>query len=193
MSDRIAVISDGEVQQCAPPLTCYNQPANTFVAEFIGSPSMNMFDAVVDGNALDAPAFSLEFDHDGLGELSDGDQVRIGVRPEDIYLASDRDVLTDPSQPISVTVDVLEPIGDQTFAYLFTGGGTDRESIVADEQEQILMSADPDKPLAEDETVEIVFARQNVHVFDGATGDAIGHSLVAPRETASVESEEATG
>ncbi|TKX51876.1 ABC transporter ATP-binding protein, partial [Halorubrum sp. SS7] len=54
MSDRIAVLNKGELQQIAPPLTCYNQPANRFVAGFIGSPSMNFFDATVGDDTLDA-------------------------------------------------------------------------------------------------------------------------------------------
>jgi len=52
MSDRIAVLDAGELQQIAPPLTCYNEPANLFVAGFIGSPAMNLLEGTVDDTGL---------------------------------------------------------------------------------------------------------------------------------------------
>ncbi|RDI69880.1 ABC transporter ATP-binding protein [Halopelagius longus] len=169
MSDRIAIINDGELQQCSPPLVCYNQPANTFVAQFIGSPSMNMFDGRVSGNSLDVGEFDVGFDPGTIG-LQDGDSVTVGVRPEDIYLAEDAGALAHPSTPVTVNVDVLEPVGDQTYAYLLIGEG--------DDAKELLMSAAPDKTLEAGETVDVVFARDNIHVFEGTTGDAVAHSLV---------------
>ncbi|MBV0926020.1 ABC transporter ATP-binding protein [Halomicroarcula limicola] len=173
MSDRIAVINDGELQQCSPPLVCYNQPANTFVAQFIGSPSMNLFDGEVDGDELDVGDFRAEFDTVGTG-LHDGDAVRVGVRPEDIYLADDADNVPHPSDPVRVSVDVLEPVGDQTYAYMLV------EDAVGDSDDptEVLASLDPDRDIEEQSTVEVVFSRDDVHLFDAATGDAVTHSLV---------------
>ncbi|WP_135305057.1 ABC transporter ATP-binding protein [Haloarcula amylovorans] len=173
MSDRIAIINDGELQQCSPPLVCYNQPANTFVAQFIGSPSMNLFDGEVDGDALDVGDFRAVFDTVGTG-LHDGDAVRVGVRPEDIYLAEDADSVPHPSDSISVSVDVLEPVGDQTYAYMLV------EDAVGDSDDptEVLASLDPDRVVEEQSTVEVVFSRDDVHLFDAATGDAVTHSLV---------------
>lgn len=173
MSDRIAVINDGQLQQCSPPLVCYNQPANTFVAQFIGSPSMNQFDGQVDGAALDVDDFRTDFDSTD-SSLHDGDAVTLGVRPEDIYLAEDGDSVPHPSDPVTVSVDVLEPVGDQTYAYLLIEDevGTD------DEATEVLMSLDPDKDVEADSTVEVIFSRDDIHLFDGETGDAIAHSLV---------------
>ncbi|WP_424005355.1 ABC transporter ATP-binding protein (plasmid) [Haloarcula salina] len=174
MSDRIAIINDGRLQQCSPPLECYNRPVNTFVAQFIGSPSMNLFDGEVAGDALDVGDFSVAYDTTGT-PLADGDRVTLGVRPEDIYLADDADDIAHPSTPVTVSVDVLEPVGDQTYAYLLAE--TDGETT------ELLMSIDPDKSISEDDTVEVVFSRDDVHVFDGA-GDAVVHSLVDPSAAA---------
>ena len=175
MSDRIAVIDNGELQQCSPPLVCYNQPANAFVAQFIGSPSMNMFHGQVDGNVLDVTDFRIAFDTMGSG-LHGGDDITLGVRPEDIYLAEDGDDIAHPSDPITVSVDVLEPVGDQTYVYLLI----EDDVGTGDDATEVLMSVDPDKEIDERETIDVVFSRDDIHVFDEATGEAITHSLVTP-------------
>lgn len=117
MSNRLAVMSEGEVSQYADPLTCYREPADEFVAGFIGSPSMNILDAEVtdDGLATEAFAFDLPVDR---FDLAPGRQVRLGIRPEHVGL-SDADVeLADPTDPIPARVDVIEPVGDEVFVYL---------------------------------------------------------------------------
>ena len=107
MADRIVVMQAGNIEQIGPPLDLYDRPANTFVAGFIGSPSMNMLDAVVrhgdgriwvdlDGQTLPAP------DLDGLDE---GRQVVVGVRPE--HLAPG-----DTGLPCRISV--VEPTGAET-------------------------------------------------------------------------------
>src|SRR6056297_86877 len=67
MSDRIAIIDGGELQQIAPPLRCYNEPTNEFVAGFIGSPSMNFVEGTVEASGLSTPNFDVDFDP---GQLS---------------------------------------------------------------------------------------------------------------------------
>ena len=57
MSDRIVILDHGEVQQVGPPEEIYEEPANHFVADFIGSPLMNFFDVTLDGNTLVADDF----------------------------------------------------------------------------------------------------------------------------------------
>lgn len=172
MSDRIAIIDGGRLQQCSPPLVCYDRPANTFVAEFIGSPSMNLFDGTAEADALAAADFRVEYD--AALDLAAGDAVTLGVRPEDIALGANADGLASPSRPITATVDVLEPVGDKTYAYLLV----ERDDGDGDPLE-LLMSIEPDEDVEADDSIEIVFARENVHVFDGETGDAIAHSLAS--------------
>ena len=192
MADRIAIINGGNLQQCAPPLECYDRPANRFVASFIGSPSMNIYDGSVTNDALDLNHFRI--DH-SLNIGSDHNDVSVGIRPEDVYLVSSDDEPETPSTAFQAVVDVLEPVGDQTYAYLNPAEGqTDADSVMGDDATELLVSIDPDTTISEDETVEIVFDREKVHVFDGPTGDSIAHGIVdrSAAEPTPVSSEEET-
>ncbi|WP_276221561.1 ABC transporter ATP-binding protein [Haloarcula halophila] len=177
LSDRIAVLNAGSLQQIAPPLTCYNEPDNLFVAGFIGSPSMNFVSATVSENALETPNFTLEFDPTTVEGVGVGDDLTIGIRPEDIYPSQERSEVPDPSMPIPTRTDILEPMGDEIFAYLLLGEGETSMDQERTTDDQLLMSIDPDSAIAEDEDVEVVIDRRNVHLFDSASGDAIVHKL----------------
>ena len=179
MSDRIAVLDKGQLQQIAPPLTCYNEPANRFVAGFIGSPSMNFADATVGDGTLDANGYSISFDTSAIDGVGNGDAVEFGIRPEDIYLESNSAEAKDPSRTFSVTTDVLEPMGDEIFVYLKPILDTSSEQADFEERQGLLMSIDPSSDIAEEEDVEIVLDRSHLHLFDDATGDAISHGIVA--------------
>ena len=87
MGQRIAVMNEGRLQQCAQPLEVYSRPANLFVAGFIGSPAINLFAGELrsteDGCLFSSPAFELLLScHDPtLGGLA-----QLGVRPENLRL-----------------------------------------------------------------------------------------------------------
>ncbi|UHQ98504.1 ABC transporter ATP-binding protein (plasmid) [Natrinema zhouii] len=176
MADRIAIINKGTLQQCAPPLECYNQPVNEFVASFIGSPSMNIFDGTMSEEAIDLEHFRLQH---ALGADHDGTDVRVGIRPEDVYLVGSEDEPATSSASFEAVVDVLEPVGDQTYAYLVpVTASSDDPELMGKDASELLVTIDPDTDIDEDETVEVILDRDKVHLFDGATGDAIAHSLV---------------
>ncbi|WP_226040016.1 ABC transporter ATP-binding protein [Natrinema sp. DC36] len=176
MADRIAIINQGTLQQCAPPLECYNRPTNEFVASFIGSPSMNVFDGTVTGEQVDLEHFTLRHE---LGSEHDGSDVRVGVRPEDVYLTGSDDEPASASASFEAVVDVLEPVGDQTYAYLVpVSAASDDPELMGKDGAELLVTLDPSTAIAEDETVEIVLDREKVHLFDGQSGDAIAHSLI---------------
>src|SRR3982750_3178101 len=78
MADRIAVMNEGRIEQLGRPLELYDRPANLFVAQFIGSPAMNIFDGVVQSGAVEA----LGVRWPANGRPSDGQRVRNGIRPE---------------------------------------------------------------------------------------------------------------
>ncbi|MFU8866371.1 ABC transporter ATP-binding protein [Natronococcus sp.] len=194
MSDRIAVLNAGQLQQIDPPLTCYNEPANLFVAGFIGSPSMNFTDGELVDGGITTEHFDIEFDTTELG-VGPGDEITAGVRPEDIYLIRNEDEVTSPSEVIEATTDVLEPMGDEIFVYL-TLDGSSSSSMTSDEAagaaNQLLMSVDPDTEIEADESVSVVLDRSKVHLFDTASGDALAHGIVdlseAERTEAAAES-----
>ncbi|MCP5461213.1 MAG: ABC transporter ATP-binding protein, partial [Thermotogae bacterium] len=92
LATKVCLLEEGVLQQYAPPLVIYDQPSNIFVGDFIGNPSMNFVDArvnEVDGDkaTLEASEITLEMDFRSReGELKSGDEVIIGLRPEDIAL-----------------------------------------------------------------------------------------------------------
>jgi len=179
MSDRIAVIDGGQLQQIAPPLVCYNEPANLFVAGFIGSPSMNFVEGEVTSTGLSTPNFDVEFDPGQLSGVAEGDHLTLGVRPEDVYLREASEGVANPTQPIPARTDVLEPMGDEIFVYLLTGEAAEA-GMEADPDtalNQLLMSIDPLSDIEADEDIEVVLDRDRAHLFDTETGDAISHSL----------------
>ncbi len=114
MADRIVVMRDGRISQVGAPLELYDQPANTFVAGFIGSPSMNLLTGIVrktDGKCLiecEGETFPAP-DHPGLGE---GQRVVYGIRPEHLEL---------DDTGIAARVVVVEPTGSETHVVLRCG------------------------------------------------------------------------
>src|SRR5437762_3386189 len=78
MADKIAVMHDGRIEQLGEPLELYDRPVNLFVAQFIGSPAMNVFDGVSKGNSIEA----LGVRWPANGRTTEGQQVKYGIRPE---------------------------------------------------------------------------------------------------------------
>ncbi|POG56519.1 ABC transporter ATP-binding protein [Haloferax marisrubri] len=192
MSDRIAVIDSGQLQQIDPPLVCYNEPANLFVAGFIGSPSMNFLDGEVTADGFSSTNIDVEFDPADLG-IEAGTDVTMGIRPEDVYLVDDEALVSNPSRRIDAVTDVLEPMGDEIFVYLklSESAETDLEDTSGVANDQLLMSVAPDTDIEEDEDVTVVLDRSRVHLFDTATGEAISHGIETAVQTSGAPGTEA--
>ncbi|PSP73583.1 ABC transporter ATP-binding protein [Halobacteriales archaeon QS_3_64_16] len=181
MSDRIAVINGGNLQQIAPPLTCYNEPANLFVAGFIGSPGMNFFEGTITEGGFESDFFEVELDPASMG-VSAGEDVTLGIRPEDVYLAEESSSLTQPTEQIEATTDVLEPMGKEILVYLLLGEDVDIDLDDPSSGSQLLMSVDPSADVESDQTIEVVLDRRKVSLFETDTSDAIQHGLVEPAQ-----------
>ncbi len=195
MSDRIAVLDTGQLQQIAPPLVCYNEPANLFVATFIGSPSMNTIEGEItnDGFASTYGQVAAEFDPTAFG-LTPGQSVTLGVRPEDVYVTALADEIAHPTIPIPARSDVLEPMGDEIFVYLVTEDAAEGGSMEeGSDPGEILMSVDPDSDIQEEEEMDVILDRSKIHLFD-EDGEAITHGLVeAPAAASGPTGTEAEG
>jgi multiple sugar transport system ATP-binding protein len=155
LADRIVIMRDGHIQQIGTPTEVYLTPANTFVARFIGSPSMNMLAGatVPGGIALD-----------GIGTLAvpgagaaAGRRVLVGVRPDDLRLAGPGP----GGLNLSGTVSVVEPLGPDTLVYLDVAG------------REVIAKAEARRPLRAGETVQVAAALESLHLFDEAEGRAI--------------------
>ncbi|MDF0528684.1 sn-glycerol-3-phosphate ABC transporter ATP-binding protein UgpC [Tsukamurella sp. 8F] len=112
MGDRVAVLKFGELQQFASPAELYARPRNAFVAGFIGSPAMNLFDAPVAGGAIQVAGGTVDLTDDDAARLrSSGlDRVTVGIRPESLGLAAGQD-------GVPAEVAILEDLGSDTYVY----------------------------------------------------------------------------
>ncbi|RDZ59735.1 sugar ABC transporter ATP-binding protein, partial [Haloferax sp. Atlit-12N] len=153
MGDRIAVLDGGELQQAGEPETVYLKPANEFVAKFIGSPSINLFTASVDGTTLSAMDASIKYELTDGSMLDDRDRVRVGIRPEDLRVVSDG--------VFTATVSVAEHMGNENFLYLDADG----TEVTA----RIESSVRPEAGSA----VDLTFDEESLYLFDEKTGNAI--------------------
>jgi multiple sugar transport system ATP-binding protein len=160
MGDRIVIMRDAEIQQIATPMEAYYGPANRFVAGFIGSPSMNFVEVVVDRTGtptFEHPAFSVPVSDLLTDPIpADADDVLVGIRPEDILVAD-----AESPRSIEVTVDVVEPLGKEVLVYFDLGEETYTASI-SDRRE-----------VQEGTTISLEFPEEQVHLFDTATEETI--------------------
>ena len=124
MGDRIVVMKDGVIQQAADPVTLYDEPANKFVAGFIGTPPMNFFEGKVTNDAgmvFAGDGFSVNVpkQHRAGLEVHVGRETTLGVRPEDIVTAEGG---ADPvKSTVTAKLEVIEPMGSETYWYLAVG------------------------------------------------------------------------
>ena len=150
MADRIVIMKDGHIQQVGTPAEVYHKPTNTFVARFIGAPSMNMLSGTVSGGALRL-ASGTELD---LGDLPEGREITVGVRPEDLYPGDGPAFVRGP-------VTVREPLGHETLIYVGAGG------------QEVIAKADGRTPPEVGDEVTLTAAPDTLHIFDTATGEAL--------------------
>jgi multiple sugar transport system ATP-binding protein len=123
MGDRIAVLKDGVLQQVGTPRDLYESPSNVFVAGFIGSPAMNLFDADIVDGGLKFGTATAKVDKDVTSNTK-AKKVTIGVRPEDL-------VISTSGQGLPVEVDVVEELGADGYLYGHTEIDGKRVDIVA--------------------------------------------------------------
>jgi multiple sugar transport system ATP-binding protein len=154
MADKIVVMQGGRIEQMGSPLEVYDKPANLFVAGFIGSPSMNMLDAVVrhDDGIVAAEIAGARVPLDVPG-LVDGQEIVLGVRPEH---------LVPGAEGIPGQIAVVEPTGAET--YLFVRVGTDELTSVLRERREVRPGQD----------IRLQVIPGTAHVFDRNTGVRIG-------------------
>ena len=147
MADRIVVMHDGIVEQIGTPLELFDRPGNLFVAQFIGSPAMNVFKGTVQGNAVHALNAQWAMPTN-INTTTPGQQVYFGIRPTDLNLAT---------SGIAAKVVVVEPTGAETELLLQIG----------EQSFTLVMHGRTDvKP---DDTVYLQFDANKAHVFDATS------------------------
>lgn len=166
MASRIAVMDQGCLQQVGSPQELYDEPANRFVAGFIGSPAMNLFDTALrregDSLLLDGPGFSFTAPEHLRGVLAEleGDTVTLGLRPEHIHVPEFTPSGVDAVE-VEVAVELVEPMGNETVLHLQSSG----VGVVA--------RVDCRTELQGGEQTPVVFDRSQLHAFDAVSGEAL--------------------
>jgi multiple sugar transport system ATP-binding protein len=150
LGDRVAVMHEGRLQQLGPPRQLYDQPANTFVAGFIGSPSMNLCTLPVENGSVSLGDTRVEVGANGRGELV------LGLRPESLELAS---------EGVPAEVEVVEEIGADAYVFCVAelpGGETKLVARTAtrgapERGARVVLKPKPDE----------------AHIFDPVTGERL--------------------
>ena len=157
MADRIAVMRAGRIEQVDTPHEVFANPANLFVAGFIGTPQMNLLKAVYEGpgesggsrfRTEGGQSLAIEVGH-RIGEVPDGAEVTLGIRPRNLELVSEA-----RGDTVTSDIDLIEPMGAETLAHL---AGSDAAGL--------RLVTDWRRPLAEGQRVHARFPPGATHVF----------------------------
>jgi multiple sugar transport system ATP-binding protein len=193
MGDRVALLRDGVLQQVDTPAGIYDRPANTFVATFIGAPTMNLYSATLDAvgpngaklqlgsQIIRVPPMILE-QRPGLARYAGG-RVIVGIRPEALEdVAVRKDV--PPESRLRSTVDLIEALGSDLLVHF----GLDAEPVAirsSDSLEEISTDLDeghrsrciarltPRSRVKVGGPIDVVVDTERLQVFDSTTGEAI--------------------
>ena len=165
LSDRIVIMRDGHIEQVGTPDEVFRRPATRFVAGFIGSPPMNLFEATVaDGSLTFANGAILPLPVRFRSAVTTGQKVVFGLRPDDLYpqghglhSGEAADVHT-----IDLPVAITEPLGNETLVF-----------ILFDDKEWVSRMLNP-RPLKPGEPAAMSFDLSQAHLFDAATERALG-------------------
>ncbi|MEM9041772.1 MAG: sn-glycerol-3-phosphate ABC transporter ATP-binding protein UgpC [Actinomycetota bacterium] len=185
MGDRVVVLKDGELQQADAPANLYTAPGNMFVAGFIGSPAMNLFEGVVtevEGalavsigpNSLDIPSSVVERHSELRNRV--GDTIAVGIRPDDMY-----DAALNPQYPTRLrgTPLLLESLGSEIVTHLDLGvrpmdsTDPDVEELGDADGGAVVARFSPHSTVAKGQPIEISVDSQRLHFFDIASGNRI--------------------
>jgi multiple sugar transport system ATP-binding protein len=166
MGDRVAVFNLGELLQIGSPDELYNAPKTLFVAEFIGSPKMNLTDGELAG--VDGDAVTVRFleqvvtvpDRRLVPTASAGDKLRLGIRPHDLHWDAEAPIRC--SAKLAVTVDIVEHTGSEMFV---VGVSAQKERVMG----RVHRSAD----IAVGDAISFAFDPADLHLFDASTGETI--------------------
>jgi multiple sugar transport system ATP-binding protein len=179
LGHRVAVMRDGRIVQVDVPQRLYQAPSDLFVAAFIGSPSMNLVDARIDGDTLAFGQFTVPL-ADGRRPPAGVTDVVVGIRPE----AFDAAAFTHKPLPvITVSVEVIEELGADSHVFFRVAAPrvtiesrdptADDDTILAEHDSLFTARVDPATRARVGETVELVVDPASFHFFDVETGRSL--------------------
>ena len=164
LGDRVVVMRDGWVQQVGDPMELYNEPANRFVAGFIGSPAMNFATVRIAGRERLAVGRERGSPHQGAGADAQrlgryaGKEVTLGIRPEDLRIAGDGDA---GDLSFEAAIEVVERLGSEILLDVAAGSTT------------MVASVEPTVTAKVHEKLRLAINPDRLHFFDNQTEAAI--------------------
>jgi multiple sugar transport system ATP-binding protein len=179
LGDRVALLRRGVLQQVAPPRTLYDEPANLFVAGFIGSPPMNLVAATVEDGRLRLPFVTVELPPDLRASVGTRPLLIVGIRAEAFEDPARADESTGAA--FQARVDVVEWLGNEQYAYLpyDTPSGEARLAELARDldaerlRSQLVVAVDPRQRLARGTQLPLRVDPRRMHLFDPESGAAL--------------------
>jgi multiple sugar transport system ATP-binding protein len=156
MGDRVAVMRLGQLQQFASPTELYDKPANVFVASFIGSPSMNRFDATLESGGVRAGGVLLRPSDRQLHAAQGHGKLIVGIRPEHLSVGG--------SGELTVKVALVEDLGSDSFIY---------GSLAGDAGSNVIVRSGREHPRP-GEVIKVGVDTSHLHLFDAGTGQRVG-------------------
>jgi multiple sugar transport system ATP-binding protein len=183
LGDRVAVMRAGVLQQVGSPTELYNDPANLFVAGFIGSPAMNFMAARIEDGVAKLPIGDLPLSDALRAGAPSGQTVVAGIRPENFEDAS----LVGDGRERGITfrakIDIVESVGSENYVYFQTAGESVRTAELeelardagADEvpssgEGQVVARLDAASPVSRGDEAELWVDASKLHLFDPSTG-----------------------
>jgi multiple sugar transport system ATP-binding protein len=168
MGDRIAILDAGALQQVGPPLECYYEPNNRFVAGFIGEPSMNFVEMEANDGTLQADIFEYDVAEDIQDAIAGTTDVTMGIRPESLTLVDE----PGGDHVYETVVDVVEPRGDENTVYLSFDEPGDRATT-------LIATTEGYRDEEPGDAASVKLPEDSIHLFDRETGDAL-HTRRSP-------------
>jgi multiple sugar transport system ATP-binding protein len=170
IADRIAILDDGKLQQHGTPDEVFNEPANLFVAQFVGSPTMNTYTASLTAQSGAYRIETVDVTFDIPGELVDTDMERedviVGFRPQDLYQARHR---TTAGPDIETDVRVVEPLGTEAIVHAETAS------------DDITTKLRDFHDISSGQELTLTIAPEHVYLFDASTGELLKGRLMTER------------
>ncbi len=155
LADRISIMKDGMIQQLDSPEVIYAKPCNKYVADFIGSPAMNLFEGELRGNTFTSNGFTVDVTgyEFGSGHRKDG-HVWLGIRPEHIMTGA---AAADTTFSGTAEIDIVEPMGSDTLVWIDFAG------------QSVRVRTEGQSGLKSGEALNIGFDASRLHLFDMKT------------------------
>jgi multiple sugar transport system ATP-binding protein len=192
LGDRVAIMLSGELQQVASPMELYNNPANLFVAGFIGSPGMNFLPATIEGDMAKLPMVSVKLPQEvreRIGRVDGNKKLIAGIRPEDFEDAAQVPAETrGRGTTFNTTFDLVEAMGAEFYVHFGVKagdmqGGAHMEALMqdqggiaesGDEGEAVVVARlDAESRARTGQQTEVWLDASKMHFFDADTGRAL--------------------